>query len=245
MNRTGHEPLGPEERALAQGLARLDGAAAPSPELDARILAMARGAPSRPAAAAPPRRRRRWPLGLGLAASVVVALGLAWQLRPAPDGQVPAARQQKLPVDASARPSAADAGPAPAAALPERAAAIAPEPSTGTGTVAPVAADEAPAVAAARVAVDAVDVDDDTPRAQPPADAARPGTPVDVLADQPLDEQPPASMDSPSVREHWLQRIRELREAGQDQAARESLREFQRRHPQAEVPADLRMLLDE
>ena len=44
-----HEPLDPGERALAQRLARLDGGAAPSPELDARILAMARGASSRPA----------------------------------------------------------------------------------------------------------------------------------------------------------------------------------------------------
>lgn len=246
MNRSGHEPLGSKERALAQRLARLDGAASPSPELDARILAMARSAPARPAATTPPRRRRRWPLGLGLAASVLVALGLAWQLRPAPDGQVPAARQQKQAVEASPRRSAADTGATPAAALPERAAAIAPDPSGGTGTVPPVAA--ASAVAAARVAVDAVDGDGDgdgdSGRAQPPTDAAHPDTPVDVLADQPLDEQPPASMDSPAVREHWLRRIRELRDAGQDQDARESLREFLRRHPRAEVPADLRTLLD-
>jgi len=67
---------------------------------------------------------------------------------------------------------------------------------------------------------------------------------VDVLADQPLDDRPPASADSPAVREHWLQRIRELRDAGQHDAARESLREFVRRHPQAQVPDDLRALLE-
>ena len=67
----------------------------------------------------------------------------------------------------------------------------------------------------------------------------------DVVADQPLDDRPPASADSPEVREHWLQRIRELREGGEVDAARASLREFMRRHPHAKVPADLRPLLDE
>jgi hypothetical protein len=72
-------PLDPEERALAQRLARLGPRGEPSPTLDARVLAAAH------AAAAPPRApRARWPLRLGVAASVALALGLAWQLRPLP-----------------------------------------------------------------------------------------------------------------------------------------------------------------
>ena len=234
MNR-GHEPLGPEERALAQRLARLDGSAAPSPELDARILAMARGAPSQ-AAAAPPPRRRRWPVALGLAASVALALGLAWQLRPTPDGEATVLGQPGQPAQAHRTADAATA--------PERAARSAPPPPETAGASA-VEADAAPTVAAARIAERADAADDEGGAAPPPAEAARHETPVDALADQPLDDQPPASMDSPAVREHWLQRIRELREAGDDRAARESLREFLRRHPRAEVPADLRTLLDE
>ncbi|TYT25574.1 hypothetical protein FZO89_04475 [Luteimonas viscosa] len=68
---------------------------------------------------------------------------------------------------------------------------------------------------------------------------------LDALADQPLDDRPPASADSPAVRTSWLQRIRELRDAGQMDEARASLREFVRRHPEAEVPDDLRPLLGE
>jgi hypothetical protein len=52
--------------------------------LDGRILAAAHGAMDgrRPASR---RASRRWPLGLGVAASLALALGLAWQLRPLPD----------------------------------------------------------------------------------------------------------------------------------------------------------------
>ncbi|HJS34326.1 MAG TPA: hypothetical protein VJ766_02450, partial [Pseudoxanthomonas sp.] len=82
--KTPHEPLTPEERALAQSLSRLGPHGAPSPELDARILGAARAAvqdtPSRGGAVPP--TRRRWPLGMGVAASVLLAAGIAWQLRP-------------------------------------------------------------------------------------------------------------------------------------------------------------------
>ena len=62
--------------------------------------------------------------------------------------------------------------------------------------------------------------------------------------DQPPDDIPPASMDSPAVREAWLARIRELLAAGHAEEARASFEEFRRRHPDAEVPDDLRTLLD-
>ena len=58
MSRPDHEALSPEERALADRLARVGAHEGPSPALDAKILAAAHAA-----VAAPPRRRRRW-LGL-------------------------------------------------------------------------------------------------------------------------------------------------------------------------------------
>lgn len=74
------------------------------------------------------------------------------------------------------------------------------------------------------------------------------GTRIDAFddvsaVDQPLEDQPPASADSPQVRQAWLQRVRELLAEGKPDAARESLREYQHRYPQAELPEDLRALL--
>jgi len=84
MNRD--DPLTPEEQALARMLGR-GREQAPSAAVDAAILAAARAAlHDAPAAVTPvasrPRRIARWPAALGVAASVVVAVGLAWQLRP-------------------------------------------------------------------------------------------------------------------------------------------------------------------
>ena len=65
--KTPHEPLTPEERALAQSLSRLGPHGGPSPGLDARVLAAARAAVQEapaPGGQVPP-PRRRWPLGLG------------------------------------------------------------------------------------------------------------------------------------------------------------------------------------
>lgn len=97
------EPFNAEERDLAQRLARLGGPREPAAALDAMILAAARAAVSdtaTPAAAAPaepqaeplpvdpkvaPLRPRkpapRWPVGFGLAASVVLAAGIGWRLQ--------------------------------------------------------------------------------------------------------------------------------------------------------------------
>lgn len=99
MNRPS-EPLTAEERDLAQRLARLGGPREPAPALDAIILAAARAAVSEPAAATPveppadpkvtplhPRKPApRWPLGMGLAASLVLAAGIGWRLQGNGDG---------------------------------------------------------------------------------------------------------------------------------------------------------------
>ena len=99
MSTHDREPLTPEERDLAQRLSRLGGHAAPSASLDARILAAAQAAVSEPSAAARTRLRRRprWPFGVGIAASLAVALGIAWQLRPQPESvALPAASEESL-----------------------------------------------------------------------------------------------------------------------------------------------------
>lgn len=95
------EPFNAEERDLAQRLARLGGPREPAAALDAMILAAARAAvsetatPAAPAAGTPveppadpkvaPRRPRkpapRWPVGFGLAASVVLAASIGWRLQ--------------------------------------------------------------------------------------------------------------------------------------------------------------------
>ena len=128
------------------------------------------------------------------------------------------------PPDPAAEAPAPSASPSPARAAP------------APGTPLPVQ-ERATRAQAASPALDRIEVTGS--QAAPATDV------VDVVADQPLDDRPPASADSPDVREHWLQRIRELRDTGQHEAARDSLREFVRRHPQARVPDDLRPLLQE
>lgn len=99
-----HDPLDPQERTLARLLAESP-PPEPSAELDARILAASRSAvptpakPTVPGPAAATHRRRRWPVALGLAASVTLAVGVAWQLRepPLPDAAVAPSETPPLP----------------------------------------------------------------------------------------------------------------------------------------------------
>ena len=66
-----------------------------------------------------------------------------------------------------------------------------------------------------------------------------------VFDRQALHDVPPATVDSPPIHLAWLDRIRELRDAGELEAARESLREYRRRYPDQPLPDDLDGLLDE
>ncbi len=92
-----NEPLSPEERDLAARLARLGGPREPAPALDAMILAAARAAVSEPPLVVAPiidppadanvtpfrprKAKPQWPLGFGLAASLVLAAGIGWRLQ--------------------------------------------------------------------------------------------------------------------------------------------------------------------
>ena len=75
--------LTPEERALARRLSKIGPQGEPSPALDAHILAAAHAAVH--PTVAPRRKAAKWPATLGFAASLAIACGIAWQLRPVPE----------------------------------------------------------------------------------------------------------------------------------------------------------------
>lgn len=156
MTRRPHEPLSAEEQALAAGLPRLAGRSAPSAELDAQILALARA----PAAAPSPRRPRRWQVPAALAATLCLAAGIAWQLRTAPtrhaqmDNARPVAVAAEPALHAPARSMVPDAmiAPPPLAGTAQQSAARSPAPAVSPqasrtdrahteGTAAPPAGD--------------------------------------------------------------------------------------------------------
>lgn len=320
------DPLTPEERALADAMARAAGPRrGPPPQVDAAILASARASLARDAAP-PARRRRRWPATLGVAASLVFAVGIAWQLRPAPDQELPAvtegppptapvAADRAAPAEARRYQSPAEDAPAPEtapptgqslpapepadaepAASPTREAAprlrelTLPQPEAARGAVAPPPppAPPAPPAPAAETQAGTVEpaagpaIRSDSTRPPMPAEtaigrsrvtqkaAARPARTLDrsttvatptldaasraatadddggiVFDRHALHDVPPATVDSPAIHRAWLDRIRELRDAGELEAARENLREYRRRYPDQPLPDDLDGLLDE
>ena len=147
------EPLTPEERAMAQLTARLGPQGEPSPALDSRILGAAHAALARKPVA---RQRPRWPVAMGLAASVVFAVGIAWQLRPL----------QPSPVSV-----ASEAPAAPDLPLPQ------PLPEPEAPDAANVAAEQASPPAVAEDVADA--------RRQDDAAKAAPAPPAQVAAKRP------------------------------------------------------------
>jgi hypothetical protein len=113
----------------------------------------------------------------------------------------------------------------------------APVPSQVASGAAARPAKPAGAAAAADAGVDRVEV------TNAPIDVEEDRTEAGYAGDQPLDDLPPASVDSPQVQQAWLQRVRQLVAEGRPDAARDSLREYQRRSPKAALPDDLRLLL--
>ena len=346
MNSHPSDPsLTPEEREFAQRLSRLGGTREPSPALDTRVLAAAHDAVHASTSASASKRRRsqrRWPVGLGVAASLALAVGIAWQLRPVPDAAVEYSEAPTAVQDAASVAGAPDAATAnradvatgeqarvelrqPALAPPKAAPAPespaerkqAPEPAREARAAAASEADareqaeagftptpqepaivfddpspvDSPAPVAAPVAPPPPPAPPSPaelrlPTASPPAGAAAgasthtdaghdetrkqrarsaaprqessaaaeaeaasaldrvevSGSRVGYDEDQPLDDRPPASADSPQVRQAWLQRIRELVARGQFDDARASLAEYRRRYPDQPLPDDLRAL---
>ena len=166
------------------------------------------------------------------------------QQAPPPAPPAPAAPAPAVPSPMVAPPQATDSAATPAArkaveakrkaaALQAGEAAATQRAKVATGTSAQPARPASAAAAADASSLDRIEV---TGSRIESFDAAS-------AVDQPLDDQPPASADSPQVRQAWLHRVRELLAEGKPDAARDSLREYQRRYPQAELPEDLRALL--
>lgn len=131
------EPLTPEERELAKLTAHLGPQGEPSSALDARILAAAHAALERKQ---PPRRKPRWPVAMGLAASVVFAVGIAWQLRPLQQAPMPASAE--APADEFAEQRAVVAAIPSSPALPQ--ADMAADTASAEAAAAPAPAEQAP-----------------------------------------------------------------------------------------------------
>lgn len=177
MNHRPTEPLSAEERELAALLGRVGPHGEPSPSLDARILAAAHGAVADDAARTPA-HRRRWPALAGLAASMLIAAGIGWQLLPRHEASMPV---REAPVGVRI------AGDAPAPAAADAAAPAA------ESVVVPEAAKPAPMKVLA------------PPKATPPPSPAQPARerryaapPVDVAEPRPTDiVSPPAAPPPP------------------------------------------------
>ena len=290
MTRHPPHPLDAEERALAALLPRPHGRAEPGADLDARILAAAQAAlHPQPAVRRP---RRSWIGPTALAASLVLAVGLAWQLRPPPSLPAPAATEDAASAEsdemsvrafetapstpvpmAQAKPIAAPPPDAMVSAAPKQeapagdnapasqpVAAPPPAPPAPAAPVmvaeaAPVASPQASELARAQAPVMAKATASDAMReraaasgtvaaenreeAQRAADAA---TLDAIVVTDPEEDVPPATADSPDVREAWLKRIGELQKQGKTDEAKASLAEFKRRYPDAALPPELRKL---
>ena len=239
-------PLDPEERALAARLARLGPHGEPSPSLDARVLAAAHAAH----AAATARtahahgwRRARWPVGVGVAASVVLAAGIAWQMRPLPAPQFPAGTMAPNDAAMTAGAERADAVARPGdASMP--ASAPAPAPSRmGSGppmqeiaaAAAPVddAAATASSPAATHDAVTTKALAPPMPSPEPPVVFDAP-SPVDVAAPPPAPPAPPAP--APVAQARQASAARAASESAQTQAAQPVFDAGDADAPEGDVP---------
>lgn len=195
MNRP--EPLTPEERELARLLGR-PAPSAPSARVDEAVLSAARaavggGAPAAaaPAASAAPTARARRPRGrlpalLGVAASVVFAVGIAWQLKfddPSTTAAPPAVEVVTEPAAAPAAaraPVAESPAEVPAVAEPAPARTVPPAPAAPARRLAPAPAAPAP-VEVPAPAAEAVTADTYSaapPILPPPAPAQAPPEPA-------------------------------------------------------------------
>ncbi|WP_159015262.1 hypothetical protein [Cognatiluteimonas profundi] len=166
--------LSPEERTLAEQLARVGPRAEPSPALDARVMAAARDASDRERE--PLRKHRRWPLAVGLVASLVLAVGIAWRVRPLPPSGSPGTPEVAGPVSAKGPAQAPRefATPAPATGVADTAPAV--EAATEARSPKPAAAIREKAAAPTASAPD-IALDVPTPVEAPTAPTPAPAPP--------------------------------------------------------------------
>lgn len=247
-----HEPQDAAVSAAFRGLDTPE----PPPALDAAILAAARAAvaeaqPSSAEVVAFPRRRREPRRWLALAATLVLAVGVSWQLRDSADHGLPAPAPATAPVEqeapaALATPPAAEAeqraakpaAPAPARRA-ESAAAPAPraEPQAAAKAVAPVSPPPAPAPAAPAAPPLAAPA-----AAEATADAAAPAAKALAPAIAAQRARADHTDGAEAEREAAITTIRRLLTAGRPDEARERLQDFRRRWPEAVLPPDLAAL---
>lgn len=159
------DPLSAEERELADRLLRLGPHDGPSPALDARILAAAHAAVAQAPRARP---RSRWPAWIGVAASLTLAVGIAWQLRPVGKsfealGEDQAALPASVPATEDEQAASAPADSAATAELQAQDAAPAQPPSIAADAAGPIVETVEPLVAAPATPA----------RMPPPAEPAR------------------------------------------------------------------------
>lgn len=270
MNTPGRDTLNEGEQRLARAVAGLP-AGSPSPQLDAGIQAQAEAAaagdPHRPAGTVPRpgsrSRGRGWRVPLAAAASMILGVGIVWQLAIAPAPLTPVAGDGRAAEPAASAPSApaevvyerpsADAAPARRAATPDMAHGL--------------ADDAGGPVSARQVAPDPVQ-EYGYPMPAPaagtaPQAAAAPATPpVQAMEREPVassrfqsgvertQELAPPMLetvvapvlpagDRPPSLEAAVREVRRLLAAGQVRAADVALAELLENHPQALLPPDL------
>ncbi|MBT2766711.1 hypothetical protein J7J08_03590 [Stenotrophomonas sp. ISL-67] len=282
MNRP--DPLTPEERELARLLGR-PAPAAPSAAVDEAVLAAARAAvqpgaaTEDPTAAAAPvrstsRPRSRLPAVFGLAASLVFAVGIAWQLKPeAPPPAAPVTAAAEATGDAL---PAADVGSDAAAEKPLAARAVsAPKPApvplpppSAPARALPAQAPVSPAPMAAPMAAPSPpDTMVAADQAAAPDSVGVTGSRISESRERTQAKGAPGVMrraapapafgalsagaitvavdaDAALPRRQWIKRIRERRDDGDVDTARASLERYLQHYPEARIPSDLRELLD-
>jgi hypothetical protein len=251
--------------ALYRHLSRMD----PPRRLDRAVL----GEAARAVQGRAP-RRQHWVVGLGSAAGIVLAAGIAWQVgndalhessstratRESAPMVVPvepitggAARKQERAgeLDAPA-PAAAPPPPPPATAQQSDAAPVMPRRRV------PSAKPKAPAVPVqpAPFPAEAESLQEAEPAAAQ-ADTAAEGKAGAADVESPTRQSAPRAAAAPTpsssaelrrdlqlAPDAWLAHVRDLLEQGRRQQAGESLQLFRRAHPDRPIPDDLRALLD-
>lgn len=216
----------PDERELAALYARLP-KSEPDSALDAAVLAQAtRGLPVR--------RRPRWPVALGSAAVLVLAVGVAWQVR---DTHPEATATLPAPTSGKATSSAEQmVTPAPA---PQADIGASAKPKAEAQTVPPIARNATSGHVLLRTM---------RPSAAPVPVASEPPTPLPAAMPSAAPAAPAvgrASRYMPKLDldpDDRVGEIRRLLDSGQREQALRRLRDLRERYPHYELPQDLRDL---